>query len=168
MSLDNIDDLREGLDRVLRTTAWAEQEIEAAQRRHPSAADRIWHSFRLLRPTPGLTRTEPVYRSHCRELLDRVALGHDTRPGTAAECCLALSETSQQIPLGTGATGLYARMWTLAQLPPVELTDNREHYEALQGPLIDELEAWLRTKLRQPWRVLPSVRTPAPASFEPS
>jgi hypothetical protein len=63
-------------------------------------------------------RTEFVYRSHCRELLDRAARGEDTRPGTAAECCIALSETSLRVPLRTSAAGLYARMWTRAQFPP--------------------------------------------------
>ncbi len=162
MSLDSIiDDLRQELDSAFRTIAWAEEEIEAAQRRHPDAADPIWHSFGLLRPTLELMRTEPVYRSHCRELLDRIVAGEDTRPGTAAECCIALSETSLRVPLSTSAAGLYARMWTLAQLPPVELTDASEHYEALAGALIDEHEAWLRNKLRQPWRVLPSASTPS-------
>lgn len=163
MSLDNIiGDLRQELDSAFRTITWAEEEIDAAQRRHPSAADAIWHSFGLLRPTLELTRTEPVYRSHCRELLDRIARGEDTRPGTAAECCIALSETSLRVPLSTSAAGLYARMWALAQLSPVELTDASEHYEALEGALIDEHEAWLRYKLRQPWRVLPSASTPSP------
>ena len=109
-----------------------------------------------------------MYRSHCRELLDRVAAGEDTRPGTTAECWGALRETSLRVPLSTSAAGLYARTWRLAQLPPGELADASGHYEALQGPLIDEHEAWLRTKLRQPWRVPPSVSTPPAAGSQPS
>jgi hypothetical protein len=167
MSLDNIDDLRQELDSILRSVVRAEEEIEAAHRRHPTAGDRIGRSLTLLRPTFALMRTEAVYRSHCWELLDRVARGVDTRPGTAAECCIALSETSLRVPLSTSAAGLYVRMWTLAQLPPVELADNREHYEALEGARIDELEAWLRTKLRQPWRIPPSEGTPPPAHSSP-
>jgi hypothetical protein len=77
---------------------WAEQEIAAAQARHPQQAGRIWHSFSLFQPNPGLGRmtSEMVYRSHCREILDRVAAGEDTRPGTAAEGCCALRNTSLQ------------------------------------------------------------------------
>ena len=142
------------LDPLFDAMEWAEDEIDAAKRRHPAAADRIWRSFLLLRPSSPQMHTEVVYRSHCRELLDRVAAGEDTRPGTAAECCLALSETSLKVPLRTSAVGLYARMWRLAGLPPAPITDLTEHYEAIDGELIDDNEAWLRTKLRQDWRVL--------------
>lgn len=132
---------------------WAEDEIDAGMRRHPAAAEKIQRSFLLLQPSSPQMHTEAVYRSHCRELLDRVAAGEDTRPGTAAECCLALSETSLKVPLRTSAVGLYARMWRLAGLPPAPITDLSEHYEALDGALIDDNEAWLRNKLRQDWRV---------------
>jgi hypothetical protein len=119
----------------------------------PAAANRIQHSFLLLRPAHPRMRSEALYRSHCRELLDRVAAGEDTRPGTAAECSLALSETSLQVPLRTSAVGLYARMWRLASLPPAPIADASEHYEALDGAVIDDSEAWLRHKRRQDWRV---------------
>jgi hypothetical protein len=131
------------LDPLFDAMTWAEDEIDAATRRHPAVA-----------PAMPRMRTEVLYRAHCRELLDRVAAGEDTRPGTAAECCLALSETSLQVPLRTSAVGLYARMWRLAGLPPAPLTEGSEHYEALDGELIDDNEAWLRHKLRQDWRVL--------------
>ncbi len=120
--------------------------------RHPSAADRIWHGFALLQPTHPLLYNEMLYRAHCAELLDRVARGDDTRPGTAAECCAAMSEVSLQAPLHTSAVGLYIRMWRQVGLPPIDLSG--EHYEALDGSLIDDNEAWLRAKLRQPSRVL--------------
>jgi hypothetical protein len=76
----------------------AEDEISQAMQRHPGHADRIWHSFSLLTPTLDRLATEVVYRAHCRELLDRVARGEDTRPATAAECCVALMETSLAAP----------------------------------------------------------------------
>jgi hypothetical protein len=151
------------LDPLFDAMEWAEDEIDAATRRHPAAADRIQRSFLLLRPSSPQMRTEAVYRSHCKELLDRVAAGEDTRPGTAAECCLALSETSLKVPLRTSAVGLYARMWRLAGLPPAPITDLTEHYEALDGALIDDNEAWLRNKLRQDWRTLRPVGKSAAA-----
>lgn len=157
MSIPDIKVLPPALDSLFRAMQWAEDEIDAAQHRHGAVADRIWGSFGLLRPTHELMRTEPVYRAHCRELLDRVACGQDTRPGTAAECCIALREISLRVPLRTSAAGLYTRMWRLAQLPPADLTNNSEHYEALEGSQIDEHVAWLRAKLRQDWRVLPSA-----------
>jgi hypothetical protein len=149
-----IADLHGLLDPLFDAMAWAEDEIDAAALRHPAAADRIRRSFLLLRPAHPRMRSEALYRSHCRELLDRVAAGEDTRPGTAAECCLALSETSLRVPLRSSAIGLYARMWRLAGLPPAPITDASEHYEALDGELIDDNEAWLRHKLRQDWRLL--------------
>ncbi|MEU7925068.1 hypothetical protein [Micromonospora sp. NPDC049107] len=154
MFLPDINELQDLLTPLFQAMEWAEEEIEAARRRHRYAADRIWDSFLLLTPTHDLmSRSEAVYRSHCRELLDRVARREDTRSGTAAECCIALCETSLRAPLHTSAAGLYARMWTLAQLPPIEMTDSGVHYEALEGSSIDQQEAWLRQKLRQQSRI---------------
>lgn len=77
---------------------WAEDEIVQVTRRHPHVADDLFHRFSLLQPTSHRMATQFVYRSHCRELLDRVANGNDTRPGTAAEVCLALLEVSLITP----------------------------------------------------------------------
>lgn len=162
MSLDDIvSEIQRTIEPILHALTWAEDEIEAAQRRHPDSADLVGRSFRLLRPTFPLMRNESVYRSHCRELLDRVISGDDTRPGTAAECCIALAETSQRVPLRSSAVGLYTRMWRLAGLPPVE-PNAGEHYEALFGTVIDDNEAWLRRELIQPWRVLPQTDAGSP------
>jgi hypothetical protein len=168
VDIDRIgNDIQQALGPLLNAMAWADEEIIAAQRRHPATAghttdnttdtiaERIGASFALLRPThPLMERNDRLYRAHCKELLDRVAVGADTRPGTAAECCVALSQVSLQVPLSTSAAGLYARMWRLAGLPPVALADAAEHYEALEGSAIDDHEAWLRQKLRQDWRSL--------------
>ncbi|MEU4244291.1 hypothetical protein [Actinoplanes sp. NPDC026619] len=150
-----ITDTRNSLMPIFGAMEIAEQEITDAQVRHPNAADRIWRSFKLLVPTSDLlTRNELVYRSHCRELLERVAADADTRPGTAAECCVALCEVSQRIPLNTSAAGLYARMWKAAGLPPIELGDASVHYEALESAAIDDKERDLRTRLSQAERRL--------------
>jgi hypothetical protein len=153
--------IQQKLDPLLDATTWAAEEIDAAAQRHPSSAARIQRSFLLLRPTHPLLHTEVMLRPHCRELLDRVARGEDTRPGTAAECCLALCQTSLLAPLRASAIGLYARMWRLAGLPPGVLGEASDHYEALHGELIDEHEAWLRRQLRQSWRILPPPGTPS-------
>jgi len=135
---------------VFERMEWAEQEIEAAQARHPQHADRIWHSFSLLLPNPDLERmeSEMVYRSHCREILDRVAAGGDTRPGTAAEVCCAMLATSLLSPLTSAATGLYMRMWHAAGFPDLdEFTEASRHHEALKHSLIDDHERFARRKL---------------------
>lgn len=168
--MDTVDrsvaDIAAPIIRELALTSLAEEEIAAAMARHPAAADPIWHAFPLLVPTTtkvGLT--EIVYRAHCRELLDRVALRVDLRAGTAVECCVALCEVSTAVPLNTVAAGLYHRVWALAGLPEM---GNREHYEALRSSEIDDAEWKLRAKLAQPWRQLarPIVhRTLCPASL---
>lgn len=129
----------------------AEQLIEDMEKEHPDDADLIWHSFSLLRPTHDLMhKNELLYRSHCREILQRVIDGEDTRPGTAAECCIACCETSLQAPLNVAGVGVYMRLWEQAGLPALDVT--REHHEALRGSQIDEHERMLRRKLAQSWR----------------
>jgi hypothetical protein len=126
---------------------WAEDEIEKARKRHPGQADTIYHSFKLLTPTHELMGTEFVYRSHCRELLNRVAAGHDTRPGTAAEVCLMCCDTSALAPLNSAGAGLYGRMWTAAGFPGDQFSARQLHHEALDASLIDGAEGEARRKL---------------------
>ncbi len=92
--------------------------------------------------------SERVYRSHCREILDRVAAGTDTRPGTAAEVCCAMLSISLLAPLTSAATGLYMRMWLTAGFPEFdEITESSRHHEALEKSLIDDYERFARRKL---------------------
>ncbi|WP_067722788.1 hypothetical protein, partial [Nocardia yamanashiensis] len=135
---------------------WAEEEIAAAQRRHPAAADLLWHSFILCKHDHPKMLREILFRAHCREILDRVVAGRDTRDGTAAEVILVTYAASLVAPMNTTGTGLYLRMWRKAGLPPLDPEGHiadQEHYEALKGSRIDDLEAELRRKLRRPDRV---------------
>ena len=147
---DEADGLFAAMAGAFERMEWAEEEIAAAQARHPEQADRIWHSFRLLVPNDGLERMSyaRVYRAHCREILDRVAAGEDTRPGTAAEICCAMLTTSLLAPLTSAATGLYMRMYQAAGLPQFdELAESSRHHEALEHSLIDDHERNMRRKL---------------------
>ncbi|NNH73794.1 hypothetical protein HLB23_28735 [Nocardia uniformis] len=135
---------------------WAEDEIAAAQRRHRGAADQLWHCFVLLKHEHELMRREILFRAHCREILERVAAGHDTRDGTAAEVVVVLRAACLAVPLTSTGAGLYLRMWRAAGLPPLDRDGHiadQEHYEALVGRQIDDLEADLRHRLRRPDRV---------------
>ena len=96
--------------------------------------------------------TDFIYRGHCRELLERVAKGDDTRPGTAAECCLAMSAVSMKIPLHGAGAGFYQRMGSQAFPDHPVWEEAGEHYEALYRQQIDEHEAYTRRKLSQPTR----------------
>jgi hypothetical protein len=149
-----ISDIQQVVQELEDAIRWAEEEIAAAASRHADMATVIEGSFRVLEPTHRLFRSEALYRAHCVELLDRVAAGGDTRPGTSAECCVVLSEVNLEVPLPTHAAGLYARLWRQAGLQPNELAAMGAHYEAIAGAQIDDLETELRRKLRQPWRVL--------------
>ncbi|MGW5315470.1 hypothetical protein [Nocardia thailandica] len=144
---------------TLRQQDWAEEEIQRAQNRHPDVADVLHHSFSLLSATEDRMATEFVYRAHARELLERVATGVSTKPGTSVEVVLSLMRASLVTPLNTTAFGLYARMWHHAGLPAVDGLDEEvcAHYEALNASRIDEFEAIARRKLAQPSRVLKLV-----------
>jgi hypothetical protein len=109
-------------------------------------ADVLFHSFMLLKPTfPLLIRAEVPYRAHCREILERMARGEDTRPGTAAEICCVVSEASLRAPMIPAASGLYMRMWDKAGLPEIEgFKDMGEAHEKLDGTSIDALEREVR------------------------
>jgi hypothetical protein len=156
---------------VLATIDIAEDGISAAQKRYgelPPERDEsgriigetgpLWSAFRLLRPTHHLMdHTEFVYRAHCRELLDRVALGEDTRPPTGAELVIAMMETSLLAPMTGAANGLYFRLFNRyfpehARKVFNDWTHSIEDYERMYGVLMDEHEAFARKKLRQEWR----------------
>ena len=136
----------------------AEDEIGQAAARHPQAADDLFHSFGLLLPAfeARAWGTEFVLRAHCRELLERVARAQDTRPGTNAECLLAIAQVAMEIPLNGPAAGFYLRMWSGA-FPGHELAGRGQHYEALYRPGIDDIERWTREKLAIPGRVLRDI-----------
>ncbi|MBF6100461.1 hypothetical protein IU510_20595 [Nocardia cyriacigeorgica] len=137
---------------------WAEDEIGRAQRRHRQHRDVLHHCFGLLKPTHGLMSREFVYRSHCRELLDRVAGGSDTTVATAAEVALSLVHASLATPLNTVAFGLYVRMWKIAGFPALDALGSVEvHYEAIAASEIDDLENWTRTKLAVRDRTLTGI-----------
>jgi hypothetical protein len=140
---------------------WAEDEISQAQERHPACADALYHAFRLLAPSPILQQAGPaefVYRSHYRELLERVAAGQDTRPATDAEIACLCCEASLVAPLSTAAAGLYLRVWNRAfpghRNPFKEAADDAGHYEAIAGSRIDAIEAESRRKLTDRGRTL--------------
>jgi hypothetical protein len=152
-------DLMSAMSSAFAAMKWAEDEIARAMRRHPDQADPIWHSFLLLQPHHDVvSATERNYRAHCRELLERVAAGEDTRPGTAMECIAVLRDTSLVAPLNATGFGLYMRVWDKAGLPAVLPGPfEREHYEAIRGEQIDDAEYSTRRKLTQPERRLPNV-----------
>lgn len=152
--------LQESADLIgttLEQMEWAESEIAAAIARHPAQGDLLHHGFGLLVPTHDLMATEFVSRSHYRELLDRLATGQDTRPGTAAEVACACAEASLVAPLSSTAAGLYFRMWESAFPDKPPITDLGQHHEALEGSSIDAPEATSRRTLAREDRIVSDI-----------
>lgn len=136
---------------------WAEQEIREAQLRHPERADHLFHSFRLLSADAMADRmsVEAVYRAHAREILERVARGEDTRPGTAVEVVIGLLAAAERAPLTHEGFALCARLWVAANLPEHdEFTHQYEHLEALHSHRTDREEAAARHACRNDDRKL--------------
>jgi hypothetical protein len=134
--LDLWRDITHAMEGVSRQLEWAEDEIGQAMQRHPSQRDVLYHSFSLLRPTHELMATEFVYRSHCREILERLVADADTRPGTAAEVCCICCDMSLLVPLRSPAAGLYLRMWTAAFPDQPMFAEPSQHHEALEASTI--------------------------------
>lgn len=137
----------------------AEEEIEAAKRRHPRLAGRIHQAFLHLCPTPALSSAgEKAFRAHCRELLERVAAGEDLRPGTAAEVLSILSELSLAAPLDRIGTLLFVKLFA-SLFPEAAATmhryDEPPQADRYEKERVAELEVSLRRKLSAADRVAP-------------
>lgn len=161
--MDRLDELFAEIQQLptLEQTGWAEDEIAQAQARHPDHADRLHHAFILLRPSADRMNTGLVHRSHCRELLERVAAGADTRPATAAEIASACSHITALVPPGPAVMTVYMRAWARAfpDIPAFQVLDLAS-YEHVAGTRADDLEAEIHRKLRQPTRTLAAIDCP--------
>ncbi|MEV6071978.1 hypothetical protein AB0L82_36020 [Nocardia sp. NPDC052001] len=134
----------------------AAQEVAAARDRHPEQDQPLQDALRLLRPThPGMC-SAPLFRAHCREMLERVATGSDTQLGTGVEIMLAIWRSHIQ-PVDVTAAGLFLRLWHAAELPEIDVpapAATRQDYEARHASAIDELDSAARADLTQPGRTL--------------
>jgi hypothetical protein len=166
---DIFEDIAHSFNGLFSQMEIAEEEIQLAQKRHgepvPELGENfnheetgpIWNSFRLLRPTHDGMDADIVYRTHCAELLDRVAKGEDTRLPTGAELILLVRNASLAGPLTGPAAGLYFRLLR-TYFPEIAykaldgIDRDIEDYERMYGPKIDDHEAYLRRKLVQDWR----------------
>jgi hypothetical protein len=144
-------------DEAFGWVAIADAEVRRAQDRHRGQADLVYHAWPLLERPYWLPPIPFVYAGYVRELLDRVAAGQDTRPGTAAEIAVACSLVLD-LKFAHGLAGLYHRVW-LAAFPDHLAYEGQAEaaawYERDAGSEIDAHEAELRRRLRQPRRRLP-------------
>ena len=108
--------------------------------------------FSFLRPDHFITYHPTIYRHHCRELLERIATGADTRPGTLAEAAIAIMQVTLATPVQRDVAILYGRLFkrffpeqyeTLRYFPTEESYPGR----------CDEILATLLRKLTAPRRI---------------
>lgn len=116
----------------------AEDEISAAMVRHHAHARLLWNCFQFMQPGFLDQYDSRLYRSHCREILERVASAgafifqkrHEkplaiNRP-TAAECLVGVSEASFVAPMhGEGSLVfhlLFVRVYGPASPWPIVIT----------------------------------------------
>ncbi|WP_208884190.1 hypothetical protein [Streptomyces armeniacus] len=147
------------IESMFRQMEWAESEIAKAQERHGEKDQGpIWRTFPLLAAPQEQMSREILFRSHCHELLERVAKGTDTRAATDAEILAVLVEASLTAPLTSAAAFLFFRLANRsvpelirAMEPAIDLTA----YETVHGHQADEHEDYARQKLRKEMRTLP-------------
>lgn len=150
-------DLEQTLRGTFERMAWAEEEIVHAQVRHPEHAHTLFHSFSLLSGHEAAARmsVEAVYRAHAREILERIAAGDDTRPGSSVEVVIGLLAAAERAPMSHEGFGLCARLWVAAGLPNQgDFVDKLTHLEALHAARIDSDEAAARHACRNEFRRL--------------
>jgi hypothetical protein len=148
---DIFKDLGSVMSSAFEKMGWAEDEIEKAQARHgETGRGPLWNSFLTVRQNEDHMADEIIYRAHAREILDRVAAGHDVRPGTDAEMIASIRAASLMAPLSSTAATLYFRIAARsfpALFATVMSVIDLEAYEAVHGTAADDQESWLRAKL---------------------
>jgi len=127
----------------------AEEEITEAKKRHPEKSDLIHRSFLILQPTdPTYGKADCVYRSHVRELLERVAKGQDTRPGTIAEVLCVMLEVAIKAPLNQEGQALTEHLFQIVFKHSV---DGSKPVEQWPGQIEEALSA-AQKKVYFDWR----------------
>ncbi len=152
---DPFDIIPPGLTNIFDLMPVCEMEIELAQTRHPEQADRLWqHGFSLCMPTGNMSRlSAKIYRKHCQELLDRLALGQNTRPGTRAEMLVAFEFVSHAAPLPADWAFAYSTLFREVFPEQSERVGIAGH-ESYSGQ-VNEVLSEYRRKLTVETRVIP-------------
>lgn len=133
----------------------AEGLIAIYKEQHPDMEQVIDQAFGILSPGYLISFPHDLYRVHCRELLDRVVSGGDTRQATDTEKMAVMSEASLQRPMPDGFTATYWKIMSrryphLCAAGSKVLEVPRESFPGQ----MEEIEAELDRKLFQNDRVL--------------
>ncbi len=100
------------LGSIFETMGWAEDEITAAETRHPEHAEQIRTCYLPLQPSDVLHTlfNERNYRAHVRELLERIPQGKPLAPATAVEMVILFSYASLAAPLNNDGTAAFHKL----------------------------------------------------------
>lgn len=127
----------------------AEDEISAAKLRNPNHADALQSSFMPLRWMLDSPVRNEVFRSHARELLQRVVDGAPLAPATKAELMMVLANTSVNAPMNSRGAALYHALFRAVFPERVNELIGEPEPEPWEGAN-DELISELRRKHQFP------------------
>jgi hypothetical protein len=115
--------------------------------------NRAWEAFKLLSPGRLIEFSDELYEAHCREVIDNLMTGKDTRPGTDAEVAVLLHDLSLKAPLNASYLRAYEdAMIRMEMKLPHGFDEARGQYAwKTEG---DEILAELRWKTRREERVI--------------
>ncbi len=158
LDLKDLLNIPAGLTSIFGLMEICEDEIKQAQARHPAQPDYLWqHGFLLCMPTGNMNHlSDKIYRRHCQELLDRLALGQDTRPGTRAEMLVAFEWCSHAAPLPDDWAFAYSTLFREVFPEQSEWVGIAGH-EAYNGQ-VNEVLTDYRRKLTVETRVVPKEK----------
>jgi len=130
--------------RAFRQMKIAEDSIKRAQQKYSDKEDEIFNSFMLLQPGNALEGCpDTLYEVHCSEILDRVAAGEDTRPGTNAEILWIFHSTSLLGPTSADFGEAYRQVFA-ETFPDNELSTSKSFemlgYESFPGAAKEIIE----------------------------
>lgn len=133
------------IKRTLHLMGIAEVELAEAKKRWPRKATKIHVAFMLLNPGDLVLAGDALYESHAREILRRVVMNEDVRPGTDAECCFVLMQATLAAPPIASYAMAYGRLFARVFPEQAEHTHDLGR-ENIPGE-VDEIIARLRRKI---------------------
>lgn len=129
--------------KVLHLVEVAEEEITRAIEKHPDKAKELRAAFsEHLFPGELAKFSDRIYRSHACEVLQRIIDGEDPKPGTTAECLVALSLASLKAPLSSGHLAAMEAAFAYV-FPERDASENigREAWQGETKEILTELRA---------------------------
>jgi hypothetical protein len=112
--LELLVNLPAGVGGMVEKMAIAEKEISVAQQEYLEKAEQIWDIFGLLGINISIwpDNGSDLFRAHVRELCARVGQELDLRPGTDAEICWTIYESTLKFPVRPVVSRAYMKLFS--------------------------------------------------------